>query len=213
MARSKGWKFEPARHSLAAKGIETAGIGLPSPIAVQKNFSRKILEEAEKPGYGGADYDGKIGVHQAILNIAYDRWQQKRGSSMESWFGSLTSLERGAVALGKMNQQVQNGGFMQWEDNGYMEVMSDDAVAVLRSMPKTKETKEAIDLIHEYREMSEDIKGGSRRPSDDYESAEDSERELMDKSDDLDGRYYKIEADLMKQAENYFTKIVKSGIW
>ena len=58
------------------------------------------------------------GIHQAILNIAYDRWQNTPGSSysdMVNWmaddFGGIAKF---AVLIGKFNQQVLNGGHSQY---------------------------------------------------------------------------------------------------
>lgn len=63
------------------------------------------------------------GVHQAILNIAYDRWQKTPGwdySDMVNWmadeFGGIAKF---AVLIGKFNQQVLNGGHSQYFGNGY----------------------------------------------------------------------------------------------
>lgn len=72
------------------------------------------------------DDDYRTGdVHQAILNIAYSDWQNKdKGISnygqmighTEESYGKLAAF---AVLAGKHNQQVGNGGHMQYFDNGY----------------------------------------------------------------------------------------------
>ena len=47
MARTKGWKFEPARHSLAAKGVKTSGLSVKA-CPVKSNKISNIDEEAEQ---------------------------------------------------------------------------------------------------------------------------------------------------------------------
>lgn len=62
------------------------------------------------------------GLHQALLNIAYDEWQKQKSWSMEDmlkYAGSFGEIIEFAVLLGKYNQQVTNGGHSQYFDNGY----------------------------------------------------------------------------------------------
>ena len=64
-------------------------------------------------------------VWQALMDDAYDRWQRINAENpnnpwtFEDMLDNCSELERHAVALGKLNQQVENGGFIQWVDNGY----------------------------------------------------------------------------------------------
>lgn len=66
----------------------------------------------------------KESVHQSILNVGYDEWQTTDKnwgySDMVKWvketYGDLPAL---AILLGKYNQQVTNGGHVQYFDNGY----------------------------------------------------------------------------------------------
>ena len=61
---------------------------------------------------------------QALMNAAYARWQSAagpgaRGMSKDEFWATLSAQERRAVFTGNLNQQVTNGGFSQWIDNGY----------------------------------------------------------------------------------------------
>lgn len=76
---------------------------------------------------------------QALVDRAYDRWEShnrdvrssaNRGdisaeqAKKQMWsFGDMLSHcdhdETPAVLLGKLNQQIDNGGIMQWVENGY----------------------------------------------------------------------------------------------
>jgi len=56
--------------------------------------------------------------HQQIMDQAYKKWTDKSWD-LSDFINVLDRVEREAVVLGKLNQQVENGGFMQWIDNGY----------------------------------------------------------------------------------------------
>ena len=60
--------------------------------------------------------------HQATLNIMYDEWQNKDCTYKEilDWFEeTYDSFAKFAVLIGKYNQQVCNGGHIQYFNNGY----------------------------------------------------------------------------------------------
>jgi len=63
------------------------------------------------------------GVHQAILDVAYDKWQSEKewgmGEMLAYAENDLGRIARFAVQVGKYNQQVTNGGHAQYYDNGY----------------------------------------------------------------------------------------------
>ena len=68
-------------------------------------------EEIEQDGY-----------HQVILNIMYEHWQKNAGSykdTLEWYKNEYGELAQFAVLIGKYNQQVTNGGQIQYYDNGY----------------------------------------------------------------------------------------------
>ena len=63
------------------------------------------------------------GYHQVMLNIMYEEWQKREATSYkeilewyEKEFGEMAKF---GVLIGKMNQQVTNGGFSQYFHNGY----------------------------------------------------------------------------------------------
>lgn len=66
-------------------------------------------------------------IHQAILDIAYDDWQQKEKMGIRWGYQNMIEAvdkefgeEFGMlILLGKYNQQVCNGGHIQYFDNGY----------------------------------------------------------------------------------------------
>jgi len=56
-------------------------------------------------------------MHQELMDSAYEKYADHL--SNEEWMKILTPLEQKAVVLGNLNYQVENGGFVQWVDNGY----------------------------------------------------------------------------------------------
>lgn len=68
--------------------------------------------------------------HQAILNVAYDDWQNPENNwgyaemlkNAEVNYGELAKF---AVLVGKYNQQVCNGGHSQYWQNGYASAATD----------------------------------------------------------------------------------------
>lgn len=102
-------------------------------------------------------------IHQAIMDIAYDKWQKhnrkveeelqnipeeqrreyykKNAWDMQDWLLTLSKREQEAVALGKLNQQVCNGGWAQWVSNNYAADTMIYLKPALKNLPQTKEIK------------------------------------------------------------------------
>ncbi len=105
---------------------------------------------------------------QQIVDIAYDRWQDHdrdvrqqldRGEitqhqarqmmwSFSDLLASCTKAEREALVLGKLNQQIENGGVRQWIDNGY----AHDSVYILAElMPRVGAASQKVwDKLSKY---------------------------------------------------------------
>lgn len=72
------------------------------------------------------NFNKEDGYWQTILDLAYNEWQNKENEKVDSYtsmlewvrekYGNFAVL---AILLGKYNQQVCNGGHMQYYDNGY----------------------------------------------------------------------------------------------
>ncbi len=80
-------------------------------------FKKALNIIINDPDYKEGDY------HQAILNLGYDEYQKNKNwyyidmlNYMKTTYGDLAMW---AVLIGKANQQICNGGFMQYFDNGY----------------------------------------------------------------------------------------------
>jgi hypothetical protein len=136
-------------------------------------------------------------VWQQIMNEAYDTWGDKQ--SMGEWFNNLTLLQREAVAVGKLNQQVCNGGWYQWIFNGYAKVMGETAFDALRKFEQTPEVRKVVELtqnvLHEadnknYGEGEYDYDGDYQEPEFDF--------------DVEDGAFYSVNDKMLEVGEQYF---------
>lgn len=177
-----------------------------------KDFDRERVRESLRN-----DPDG---LHQALLNIAYDEWQKQKGWSMEDMlqyaleFGNIVQL---AVLLGKYNQQVTNGGHSQYFDNGYSgehergrsyynydTPISIRMLALLRKykLDTTDNGMVVAECIGEFINRTHAWEDGDRSYCDyDEECDED---DSMPSYDDLDTKYYKVCDAWMSDLERYF---------
>lgn len=118
---------------------------------------------------------------QAAMDGAYLRYQSNPTWSQQQFWDQLTGRERFAVFIGNMNYQVENGGFLQWWDNGYATdetvgyictvcrgIKSDASLEVLRiveaavhgrTVPHCKLMNYLYDLSRAYWEVKEQFMG------------------------------------------------------
>lgn len=129
------------------------------------------------------------------MDNCYDRWQQhnrdiKDGGlkwSYNDFIDQLTPYEKTAVILGNLNYQVENGGFMQWDDNGYSDYY-DDIYDFIESTDFVDKDK-LIDLVDEFQSIKDSI---DKLDSYDDFYTEDCETRYRSMNN-LDSRYYDIE--------------------
>jgi len=78
------------------------------------------------------EFNKEDGAHQSILNAAYAMWQDETNNihsyqemleAVQTKYGELARI---AVQLGKYNQQVCNGGHLQYFYNGYGSAGNDE---------------------------------------------------------------------------------------
>lgn len=152
--------------------------------------------------------DGRS-LHQEMMDAAYARWQ--KGGDLEDksyakFTDALDLLHEKAVIIGNLNQQVENGGFAQWVDNGYCKDSGRTILFYLRGMEKEgcplapTIRKMVLEAIRE-QERVDDISEDDFTDDDwciDYEAYED---EAQPDVDHLDSQYYAINAAWMVQFE------------
>lgn len=150
----------------------------------------------------------KMRKHQEIIGECYDRWKDHNAAdpvnawSFEDFWDQLSSKERFAISTGKLNQQVENGGFLQWYHNGYG--IPDVVTYLLRVLPrvKTASSLKVEDLLRQYNDAVEL-----------YDENEDKENEyggmnqvvygdFSKNLDSLDTLYYTVNEQFMADVQH-----------
>lgn len=92
-------------------------------------------------------------IHQAILNISYRKWNQNLNwqyKDMIKWventYGDLAVL---SILIGKYNEQVSNGGHIQYYDNNYASIKTEGTkdIELHRKMVKLFEEQDFQNYI------------------------------------------------------------------
>jgi len=157
------------------------------------------------------DYDNS--EIQRLMTTAYNRWEKRAYMTYEQFVESLPLREKMAVVFGNLNYQVHNGGFLQWDDNGYS-VCSPFLVEFLGKLPEFGPQVAALvkhcsvikeeyeEELAEYRNEYDDWSGDypDEPDPDDFED-EDAYREALDEYNDEYNEYLLSEPD---EPELYF---------
>lgn len=126
--------------------------------------------------------------HESLIAKAYTQWTPDL--SYRALLCQLNVTERRAVVLGNLNYQVQHGGFSQWALNRY-----DDGADFLQEALQavgTKTAQSVLGLVNEALKVLTDMEGTSEDDG------------MYTYLDQLDNRYYRLSAQLMFDAENFF---------
>ena len=162
--------------------------------------------------------------HQKLMNLFYGHWQtlsaevrknnadlqegccdvfvnpnvegMLRGPSQSEIAAVMPAKVNAAVILGNMHYQIGNGGWAQYDGNGYSESV-DAARALYEGAAKVgiENADRVVELIDEFKKR----KGESEQPGGYYGDDDDNDGD-GDIYDDLDTRYYDIEGEPLMQA-------------
>jgi hypothetical protein len=145
---------------------------------------------------------GKI-MHQELMDVAYEKFDEK--FSYEQWYKVLTEIEKKAVVLGNLNYQVENGGFYQWVDNGYVADIH-FLIEVLEEM-YTDNSKKIIELLNDIKPyVIPNVKNtGCFGKYLDLDS-EEYLGDVID-LDTMDKLYYEINTEFMEECESYLIRL------
>ncbi|MBD3262048.1 MAG: DUF4375 domain-containing protein [Candidatus Altiarchaeales archaeon] len=155
-----------------------------------------------------------LDYHQELMNAAYARWRERRGS-YEEFIGSLNGSKEVAVLVGNLNYQVGNGGFEQWHFNEYSDC-SEDLIRVLETMkeecPLAKKAlslvREALEIIEEEKEVCEsDYYYYEDDENDAWDLAEQERQSILGGLDSLGRQYYDFDDAFMVQVELYLRRM------
>jgi len=165
---------------------------------------------------------------QGLMDKAYKKWQsgELKGVSSEEFINALPENEATAVRIGNMNYQVENGGWMQWWDNGYGPRDIDYLVNFFNKHAEYSSFAEMEDLINKVKQESEqpgeeecDHCGGAGGYDEDDDESDTStwydcdncrgdgtvESDIPQFSDSLDGQYYEINDALVSDVEKFLS--------
>lgn len=145
---------------------------------------------------------------EQIVDAAYTRWQAQPGTAKAAFWESLSPAEHFAVMVSNLHSQVCNGGFMQWCDNGYATA---DNVAALRRYLRQIHTPAAwavADLLDKYVEAVVELCGAVGGRATASLSGEQWE-ELQAALDPLDVAFYKVDAQLLVDADKHLVETYK----
>lgn len=144
-----------------------------------------------------AAYVAAVDRLQVIADQAYARWP--KGGDFADFLKVLTPTERGIVMVGKLAQQVTNGGWLQWVDNKYAVDLPQLYMALGRiGTPAATETARLVELV-------EPLIEAINAPQYDDEGGEWDG--VIDLLDEYDREFYKIDEQLIIDAAIVWTKV------
>jgi hypothetical protein len=152
-------------------------------------------------------FDIEDSMLQQVMDVAYARWQKNEHWSMQQFWEQLSEQETFVVHMGKLNQQVCNGGFEQWLSNGYG---TNGVMTYL--MPKLREigtpaAKAVANMIAELYEALNDeevqdddhvFENGTGAHCDEC----GHDHDVFD-TDKIDTAFYKVNEELMRDADAF----------
>lgn len=135
---------------------------------------------------------------QKHVNTAYDIWGKHKDWDMERFWLHLSYPQKVAVFCGKLNEQVENGGFRQWDDNGYSECSSD----LIKILLEIDGCKKIIHIIQQALDVLYDSKDCTVCKSEHCLKHDE-------KLNELDGQYYDVKPQLLDIVEEYLIQYEK----
>jgi hypothetical protein len=156
----------------------------------------------------------KESIHQNLMEEAYKKWDdndeiKKYLDFLDRVLKDLGEIHYQAVITGNLNYQVENGGFSQWDFNGYSCCLNDLIQFFEESFLDNKIITKILNLLYECRDVVEWVDDGFmeiEKISYEYkeffqEKLEEYKEESLSK---LDSRYYEIGDKFMEILERYF---------
>ena len=142
-------------------------------------------------------------THQTLMDAAYDRWQAEDNNwSREEFYDQLDAGERLAVFAGNFNYQVCNGGFEQWDGNGYA---SEEVVGYLIRLTTRMDTETSLKVRALLRKFARaqsqwnEAQGGY--------GEERAMEEFTEALDPLDTAFYKINDQFLAEVEDKLNEV------
>ncbi|MCK9541063.1 MAG: DMP19 family protein [Novosphingobium sp.] len=159
-------------------------------------------------------------IHQNLMDEAYDLYQKPENEnwSEQEFLDNLPSqAHKDAVVLGNLNYQVENGGFLQWWDNGYGERDYNYLVTTLLPSIGTETANVVKDLVKQSKKNLESIKNTEQDlqwghySTDEEADAAQEEIDNLYADNSLDYKYYEINKTFLDDVANYLANIKTSS--
>ena len=98
----------------------------------------------------------------SALNAAYARWTDaKDWDKVADFWDTLSTHQRAVVFASSLDDQVTNGGFVQWDENGYNKPITKNLLDDLCDRLDTTAAKAVKDMLRQFADARVDY--------DDYE--------------------------------------------
>lgn len=163
----------------------------------------------------------KSEIHQKLMDEAYELWEKYDIHSKKDFLNKvnekLGELHFYAVITGNLNYQVENGGFIQWIDNGYSHIIEDLIDFFDKNMRAHKVTAKLLSILEDVANELEWVERGKHiieRDVRDCDYADVFERALEEQLHEnlelSDHNYYQINKEVMVILESYFSEKVNS---
>ena len=157
---------------------------------------------------------------QVRMEASYARWQEGgelHGRDYDGFLEGLGELDAMCVALGNLNYQVENGGFMQWHDNGYSSAagLLAEALGSVGTLAATQVStlvEEANETIASFEELKDEYgraarySHGHRLADFEADFSDMVQEKLCDELEPLDSRDYDVSGQLSDDIEAWLVR-------
>ena len=140
-------------------------------ITVEAGFKASVIDTEDKAE----------SILQPIVDTAYELYEANDSWSFGEFLMHLDVKQRNVVAIGKLNQQVCNGGFMQWRDNGYDE-KPEFLFQALKAVG-TDAAKKVLDLVEQVLGVDTEVDDEDEDPDYEYDIIQQAFEPYDDKFD------------------------------
>lgn len=186
------------QNDAAAREVFVTGVARYFGCASEDAISR--FEEMPPDIRNGLEHDYKLAL-----------WTQERFQDQ------LGPLERIAVLVGNLNYQVGNGGWSQWDFNGYADAAGAEVLRILKRVG-TPAALEAADIADEVlkltgkRELSQEARYRGGYAADDDEDADEAGYAEIERLG-LGSRFYEIDDQLIEDVEAAVLREAVAKAW
>lgn len=154
---------------------------------VKKNLSDEVFKNII--------YSKTDSFWEFVMDDCYDLWDSKMNRN--NFLDNLSDYEKLSVQFGNFNDQVQNGGLIQWDQNGYSDDI-DDLISFLKTSDYSDKDK-FIYILNYFSYIKKEVNKLDKY-NDWYNEDYNTRMETLDH---CDKEYCKIQGSWKEYFENY----------